>query len=61
MVNEIEWSKAYRFGKLEMPVGLDAAAVCFGNGISVRGIRVYDIGADGYEPGYLTRFDVLLQ
>ena len=68
MANEIRFQKASRFAELPLPGGIADAVRVTGHGVSLRGLRAYDMGY-GYEdsfgnyiagsPGYICRFDVL--
>lgn len=59
MASEIRHQKTSRFAHLPLPSGIDEAVRVSGQGVSLRGLRAYNIGADGMEAGYYCRFDVL--
>ena len=54
---EIRRSQAVRFGKLPHPYGVDISAIISGQGISLRGIRAFDI----VNYRFICRFDTLFQ
>lgn len=68
MANEIKCLNAAKFAELPLPMGIDAACRVSGNGVSLRGLRAFTIGA-GYEDGsgqwivdephWIHRFEVL--
>jgi hypothetical protein len=53
--NEAKFRRLRRFGTLEIPPGVERAAIAEGHGVSVRGLMVYDI----YRAAHVLRFDIL--